>query len=272
LFQGIKESRKIFWIPDFQEEYFPYLFDEVSLKKRRKMRTFFAKQNKNIVVFSSENALMDFRNFYGPEINAKTKVLQFANPDHWKFESLFIEQTLQKYNLVSNGYFICPNQIWEHKNHQIVLDAVRMCSQKNSKLKVVFCGKEYDPRNPNYVTDLKLKGKDLVDSGHIQFLGFLPKDEQMCLIKESIALIQPSKFEGWSTTIEDGIVFGKQIIASNLLVNQEQLKDNGIYFDPVNTDELSKILLNYCNTNSYVDYNQRKRVEEFAFKLVGLLD
>lgn len=272
LFWGLSEKRKIFWIPDFQEEYFPHLFDDVNLKKRRKMRSFFANQTKSIVVFSSETALNDFKCFYGPSIIAKTKVLRFANPDKWQFSSTFIEQTLKKYDLTSNDYFICPNQIWEHKNHQIVLDAVRMCSQKNSKLNVVFCGKEYDPRNPNFVTFLKLKCKDLIDSGHLKFLGFLPKDEQMCLIKESIALIQPSKFEGWSTTIEDGIVFGKQIIASNLLVNREQLMDKGIYFDPENTEELSKILLNCYNMCSFVDYNRQQRIEEFAFKLVGLLD
>ncbi len=271
LFRGLSEKRKIFWIPDFQEEYFPHLFDDIALEKRRRTRSFFANQKKSIVVFSSETALNDFKCFYGPRIMANTKVLRFANPDKWQFSSTFIEQTLKKYDLTSNDYFICPNQMWEHKNHQIVLDAVKMCSQKNSNLKVVFCGKEHDPRNPRFALDLKTKGVDLVEKGNIKFLGFLPKDEQMCLIQESIGLLQPSNFEGWSTTIEDGITLNKLIIAKGLVVNKEQLGAKGIYFDTI--QELEDTLLKFYNTKEerYIQIKYPEdRVEKFAKKLISL--
>jgi glycosyltransferase involved in cell wall biosynthesis len=137
-------------------------------------------------------------------------------------------------------------------------------------LKVVFCGKEHDPRKPSFANELKLMGQDLVDNGNVYFLGYLPKNEQMCLINESIALIQPSKFEGWSTTIEDGIAFGKQIIASDLLVNQEQLTDKGLYFNPNDYKELSGILLSLSEVCGSVNYKQELRVKEFAHKLITL--
>jgi len=270
LFWGMSDRRKIYWIPDFQEEYFPHYFEVEILEKRRKMRAILSKQNKSMVVFSSRNALNDFKQYYGPEIKAKTKVLQFANPDKWEFDFNFTQKTLKRYNLKSNEFFICPNQMWEHKNHIIVLEALREGLKINQNLKVVFCGKEHDPRKPSFANELKLMGKDLVDNGNVYFLGYLPKNEQMCLINESIALIQPSKFEGWSTTIEDGIAFGKQIIASDLLVNQEQLTDKGLYFNPNDYKELSGILLNLSEVCGSVNYNQELRVKEFAHKLITL--
>ena len=270
LFWGMSDRRKIYWIPDFQEEYFPQYFEIEILEKRRKMRAILSKQNKSMVVFSSQNALNDFKQYHGPEIKAKTKVLQFANPDKWEFDVNFTQKTLKRYNLKSHDFFICPNQMWEHKNHIVVLEALREGLKIKQNLKVVFCGKEHDPRNPLFADGLKLMGKDLVDNGSVYFLGYLPKNEQMCLINESIALIQPSKFEGWSTTIEDGIAFGKQIIASDLLVNQEQLTDKGLYFNPNDYKELSRILLNLSVVCGSVNYNQELRVKEFAHKLITL--
>ena len=125
LFKGVAENRKIYWIPDFQEEYFPNLFEGDILLKRRKMRGALASQNKSNVVFSSHNALSDFRKFYGTKIKAQTKVLQFANPDKWVFDDSFVKTTLAKYNLNTNDFFICPNQMWVHKNHGVVLESLR---------------------------------------------------------------------------------------------------------------------------------------------------
>lgn len=272
IFLGLDEKRKIYWIPDFQEEYFSHLFGEDALEKRRKMRFSLAKQNTSVVVFSSQNAQNDFVKFYGPKIHAKTKVLHFANPDNWNFQEEFVRQTLSKYKLETNKFFICPNQMWEHKNHVIVFQALREALRTNQTLQIVFCGKEYDPRNPSFVNKLKESAIDLVEKGNVHFLGFLPKDEQMCLIKESTALIQPSKFEGWSTTIEDGISLGKRVIASNLDVNIEQLGDKGYFFNPENHVELSNHLLNLSREYVSVDYHQELRIREFASNLIGLVN
>ncbi len=36
-----------------------------------------------------------------------------------------------------------------------------------------------------------------------RFLGFIDRGEQLQLMKNSIAIVQPSLFEGWSTVVED---------------------------------------------------------------------
>ena len=272
IFYGLNDKRKVYWIPDFQEEYFSHLFGGDVIEKRRKMRSTLAKQTKSVVVFSSQNAQSDLIKFYGPEIQAKTKVLHFANPDKWNFNDDFSKRILNKFNLESNNFFICPNQMWEHKNHKIVFEALRLALKTNKHLKIAFCGKEHDPRNPAFVEELKKGANDLVEAGSICFLGFLPKEEQMCLIKESIALLQPSKFEGWSTTIEDGISLRKRVIASNLAVNIEQLGDKGYFFNPEDSEELAEHLLSLTVVFQNIEYYQEHRVKGFAKNLIGLID
>ena len=62
-------------------------------------------------------------------------------------------------------------------------------------------------------------------------------------MKNSICVIQPSKFEGWSTVIEDAKTMQKLVLASNLDVHLEQLGDKGIYFDPDKVDELAEAMI-----------------------------
>jgi glycosyltransferase involved in cell wall biosynthesis len=273
IFFGLNEKRKVFWIPDFQEEYYSHLFSEDIIEKRRLMRSSLARQSDSLVVLSSQNAREDFLKFYGPELKAKTKVLRFANPDKWDFQESFIKQTLYKYKLEKNKFFICPNQMWEHKNHILLLQALREAITINPEIKIVFCGREHDPRKPNFAVELKFTARDLVESKNVYFLGFLPKDEQMCLVKLSTGLIQPSMFEGWSTTIEDGISMKKQVFALDLKVNKEQLGSKGVYFK--NKTDLIGILLKMGTIESDFEITQQylnARIEDFATNLVTLLD
>jgi glycosyltransferase involved in cell wall biosynthesis len=271
IFRYIGLSRRVYWIPDFQEEYFSNLFDQNEIEKRRRTRKWLAKQGNSTVVFSSESARKDFYRFYGPSIMAKTKILHFANPNKYNFDITFKDEILKKYGLSKNAYFICPNQFWKHKNHILVLAGIRKLIQMGYKICVVFCGKENDPRQPNYFPKLKMESEDLVLAGAVRFLGFLPKEEQMCLVAESIAVIQPSLFEGWSTTIEDAIAQDKVVIASDLEVNKEQLGDKAIYFDPLKVDDFINAINTCMNlTDTRIFYNNQIRIQQFAQSIIEL--
>jgi hypothetical protein len=92
-------------------------------------------------------------------------------------------------------------------------------------------------------------------------MGIIPRNEQLLIMKHSQAVLQPSLFEGWSTVIEDAKSLQVPVVASSLLVNIEQLGNDGVFFDPYNPEELAIILLNYPERNLsdifYADYNKR---------------
>jgi glycosyltransferase involved in cell wall biosynthesis len=267
---GVPSKRRIYWVPDFQEEYFPELFEKRTVEKRRKMRKSLASQETSIVVFSSINARNDFIKFYGPDIFAKTKVLNFANPNIYKFSQKQIYETLTKYGVKKEGFFICPNQFWKHKNHGLVIEAVRELHRKGNPIVVLFCGREEDPRDFDYFPKLRKSAEDLVDLGVLKFLGFLPKEDQMCLISESKALIQPSLFEGWSTTIEDAISLNKPVLAADLEVNKEQLGGNGFFFKSTCVDDFIVKIEEIKKIGNRIDYNNINRVIDFAESLINL--
>ena len=74
----------------------------------------------------------------------------------------------------------------------------------------------------NYSDDLVKYVRQNKMSNNVKFLGEIPYSHVLELIKSSIAVINPSFFEGWSSTVEECKSINKTIILSNIDVHLEQ--------------------------------------------------
>ena len=224
----------------------------------------------DLVVLSSNDARNDYNKLY-PNAKAKPYVLSFAvtHPDFKKLSSKLI---LEKYKLASS-YFFSPNQFWAHKNHIVVLKAVKYLKDLGVHVIVAFSGKETDFRNAENFNSLKSYVKQYELEKHIRFLGFIDREEQLCLLDNSIAVIQPSLFEGWSTVVEDARALNKFIILSGLDVHKEQINENVHFFNPKNEKELAKILNRYyVEKPKTVILDYKNNIKEFANKFIDLVE
>ena len=258
-------KKKIYWIADFQEHFASDFFSKEAIENRKTSQFEVQSSLENLIV-SSNDALQHFNSLY-PEHTVKVSVLPFA-VTHPNYSHLNVTSLLKKYSLPEH-YFICPNQFWKHKNQIIVLKAVNELKNKGVNLTVAFTGNTADYRNPDYFLELKnfVKKHDL--SSHIKFLGFIDRMEQLHLMNNSIAIIQPSLFEGWSTVVEDAKSMNKFLIVSNIDIHKEQLiNSTALFFDPLNNQELGdsmekvyhqKLLPGLFEENSY-----KKNVKEFG--------
>lgn len=257
-----------FWIPDFQEKHMPHLFSKNEVRFRMKSHKNYLK-NRADLVFSSQTAKNDFDNYY-PENTNENVILRFVSIIDKSFENIDITGLFEKYH-IKMPYFIVPNQFWKHKNHEVILNAVKILSDKGVTFQMVLTGKEKDHRNPAYAIQLRdfVKENGLVDK--ILFLGFIPRDEQMQLMNNSLAIIQPSLFEGWSTVVEDSKVLNHFILVSDIPIHKEQIGENCMFFNPHNALELSDKMSNLLNkgvTTSKIDYDES--ILEFATKFISL--
>lgn len=265
----IKGLKKINWTPDFQEEFLPHFFTPEKIAERKK-------HQKNVVcngdfaVFSSQNAKNHFEQLY-PNVKAKTSVIHFA-VTHPNFLKENIDQLKEKYQL-PNNYFFAPNQFWAHKNHKVILEAVKKLKDQGQDIVVAFSGKEKDHRNIGYVDELKSFIKENNLKENIKFLGFIERTEQLCILQHSIAVIQPSLFEGWSTVVEDSKSIGKHIVLSNIEVHKEQIQNGVSFFDPLNSKELAENLSMLFNkTPSAINHNYQNKVVAFGKNFLALVD
>lgn len=254
------EQRTVCWIPDLQEKHLPQFFDRKELETRERQHRYYIDHFKHIV-FSSEAARSDFHRFY-PEATTHTHVVHFAVFPHTR-TALTIEDVRRKHGL-EGRYFMCPNQFWIHKNHATVIEAVALAASRGTRVTMVFSGKEHDHRAPGHAETLKKLVAERGLTDRIRFLGFLPRDEQLVLFENAIAIVQPSLFEGWSTAIEEAKALSKFVIASDLAVNREQLAQNAAFFPATDAGALAALLMKFKDIDPKCEAINYKR-NQYAF-------
>lgn len=233
-----KSEQTVCWIPDFQDRHLPELFTQEDLAYREKQHRDYAAHFRHIV-FSSHAAEADFRRFY-PEARTTSHVVHFAAFPPASTD-VDIDVLRARFRLPAR-YFYCPNQFWIHKNHKTVLEAVALLADKGISVTMVFSGKEHDHRAPDHARKLREYAAERGIADRVQFLGFLPREEQMALFRHAIAIVQPSLFEGWSTVIEDAKAVSQYVIAADIPVNREQIQRNVEFFDPLDSVALAGCL------------------------------
>jgi len=260
-----KNKKALAWIPDFQNKYLPEYFTEKELLERD------ARVKKNIsfetpIVFSSEDSKNDFEKFY-PQNNNKKFILHFA-VTHPDFSQIKIKNLEDKFKFNGNYYF-CANQFWQHKNHKTLFNAMRILKTKGENPTLLCSGSTKDYRNLEYFPMLEKFIAENNLQENIKILGFIDRAEQLCLMKNSIAVIQPSLFEGWSTTVEDCKALGKFIFLSDLKVHLEQIKENVCFFGRNNAEDLADKLQNTEIKENPVNYNDNiKQFGEDFYEII----
>jgi glycosyltransferase involved in cell wall biosynthesis len=270
--EDLKHVRElVFWIPDLQEKYLPDFFSPEEVKNRQLCCENMILQPHSIV-FSSYSALGDFNTFY-PDSKNNKNVLQFAvvHPD---LKSSNIDEVKVKYGIEGN-YFFSPNQFWQHKNQIAIIEATRVLRDKGIPVKIIFTGKEHDYRNPDYTINLKQKVVEYKLENEISFLGFIDRKDQLVLMKNAQAVIQPSLFEGWSTVVEDAKALNQTLIVSNISVHKEQLENNAYYFMPDDYNELALKMIEVINNpvnklRFNLDYSEN--IKNFARNLKSVIN
>ncbi len=232
-------SKSIIWIPDFQYLHFPKLFSlKYKIFKYINMKLYSKCAHK--ILLSSDSAKEDLK-IISNISDKKITVNKFFFKVPLKSKLKKFSYLKKKYEL-PDKYFYLPNQYWEHKNHRIVIEALKKIHDK--KIFICSTGSKNDHRNPEYFLSLMKNLKENKLENNYKYLGLVPYIDVMSLIYHSLAVINPSYFEGWSSSVEQANAYEKIIILSKIKVHLEQNPDNAYFFNPNNSNSLKNILLN----------------------------
>lgn len=249
-----RKIKTLGWIPDFQHKYLTHLFSEKETEVRECSYNLMAQLNDS-VVFSSHNALEDFLKFYKPAKSQSHYVLQFA--PFIEKEIVIKNDVLTKFD-INKEFFYIPNQFWVHKNHIFLLEAFAKISDKVDCI-LVFSGNMDDYRFPDYKHQINQTIEKLKISSKVKFLGIIEYGEVLQLILNSKAVINPSLFEGWSSTVEEAKALDKTIILSDIAVHLEQAPKKGHYYKQDSQDELAKKIVEV--------YEEKNVAEKYDFNI-----
>ncbi len=234
-------GRLIGWIPDFQHLYLPEYFDQAEIDRREAQCTVCAETSARMLL-SSEDSLDHFKTRF-PAHADKGKAIPF--PSIFAFEPPAAPQgdVRQKYNL-PEIFIMVANQFWAHKNHLTVVRALAALKRRGLSVTFVFTGQLGDHRNGAdcVLSTLLQEAAALGVYEQIRVLGLVPRADLLDLMRSAAAVLQPSRWEGWSTTVQDAKAIGRPVICSDLPVHREQAPDALFFFAPLDPEDLAEKL------------------------------
>jgi glycosyltransferase involved in cell wall biosynthesis len=176
-----------------------------------------------------------------PIADGKTFVLPFRvkfPTEHLKTSS---SDVLNEYTLPNRFFLVC-NLFAPTKNHIVIFEALKRLQDDGLFPTLVCTGDLHDYRNPKFANTILRSINQNGVSQQVRLLGVIPRHQQIQLMRHSVAVIQPSLFEGWNTGVEEAHCLGKTLILSDIPVHREQNPPDAFLFDPQSPSDLAKAL------------------------------
>jgi glycosyltransferase involved in cell wall biosynthesis len=145
-----------------------------------------------------------------------------------------------KYDLPKR-YFFYPAQFWRHKNHELIVQAAKLLSDRNETIPFVFCGAYTDYFRARHFMELRTLATQL--GVRIHYVGAVPAEEMPALYSLSAGLVMPTFFGPTNIPPLEAWHYGRPVIASDIRGMREQIGDAGLLVDPRSPADLAAALL-----------------------------
>jgi glycosyltransferase involved in cell wall biosynthesis len=244
-FQVLPASIDIPWIgylADLQHKYLKELFSESEKRKRDRHFDAMIHAARSILV-NSKSVKSDLIEFYGAAETTVTALPFSASALNSWFECDPREVAV-RYEL-QEPYFIICNQFWKHKGHRTAFLAFAELAEQVPEVSLVCTGSLEDYRDPTYFNSLQriLKNRNL--EKRVKILGLIPKIDQIGLLRNAIAVVQPTLFEGGpgGGCVFDAISVGVPAIVSDIAINRELMSEEITFFRAESVESLRDEML-----------------------------
>lgn len=235
----------IAWIPDFQHRYLPHMFSRAAYWKRELGLRLQVASGRTIMV-SSEDARRSCELFF-PSSVGRIHAVPFTVLVNDMALAVDPAPVRLRHGLPPR-YVYLPNQYWKHKNHRLVIEALSF--MRDSDVVVASTGHGSDPRHPRLYEELQALVKANGLENQFRFLGMVSYPEVIALMRGATAILNPSLFEGWSTTVEEARALGIPLLLSDLSVHREQMGSDAEYFPPDSPEALAALLRKYSSSGA----------------------
>lgn len=226
------------YIFDFQHRHLPQFFTEQERTKRDRAFEKMLSSAKTVVV-NARDVVNDIERYY-PNRRARVFSMPFSPAPASDAFSVNVDDARQRHG-VHGRYFIVCNQFWKHKDHGTAFKAFAVLAAQYPDLKLVCTGLTSDYRFPRHFSQLMGEAARDGIANRILPLGLIPKPDQLALIRGSVALIQPTLFEGGpgGGAVYDAVALGRRSIVSDIPINTEIEESTVTFFKASNVESLA---------------------------------
>ena len=187
-----------------------------------------------LVVVDSEELETNARQSYGITANKFVRI-SFSPPRG------VLEKKAPKARLpeeivnIRGNYVFYPAQLWTHKNHQRIAEAIAILKGRGHDIHAVFVGKDHGAG-----ASLRRSIEALGVADNIHFLGYVDDEMVPELYRASLGLVMASYFGPTNIPPLEALLLDVPVIASSQHI--EQLGDAAIFFNPDDAEELANAI------------------------------
>ncbi|MBO6055496.1 MAG: glycosyltransferase family 4 protein [Alphaproteobacteria bacterium] len=160
-------------------------------------------------------------------INLSTRLYFDNNPE----KTL---KTMNRYNLKPQKYFIFCSGWWPNKNHGNLIKAFNKFTQKNSDIKLILVGDHHGVYQSRPIEEFS--------SDRVIITGFVPDEELGILLKNALAFIHPSVYEGFGMPIIEAMANGIPVACSNVASLPEVAGSAALFFNPFDVGSITRVM------------------------------
>ena len=114
------------------------------------------------------------------------------------------------------------------------MQAFNKFAQKNSEIKLILVGKYPSKFKSRPISDFR--------SDRLIISGFVPDEELGILLKNALAFIHPSVYEGFGMPIVEAMANGIPVACGNVASLPEVAGSAALFFDPFDTDSITQAM------------------------------
>ena len=252
-FGALFEGKKIVCVHDLMHLYSHFSETSSFLKKKvRNLRYKLIARDSNIILVDSLYGKNQFLDNY-----------QFDKKKIFPFDFFVLKKKIKKkIKNLPKKYIFYPAQFWPHKNHEKLVEAIKVASIKIPDIKLILCGFN----DKNYSKIRKLVNK-LKLNKNILFFGYIAENEKNYLYKKARSLIMPTFFGPRNIPPIEAILNNCPILISDIFESRKQCGDCALYFNPHCLKSISdKIIRIWTNDKLFkkLKYNTLKKQKVYS--------
>ncbi len=221
---------RIVWIYDFQHRHYPENFSLEELERRDRLFKAHADSSSLLLIYS-QSVMKDLKEFAARAL-ARARLLRFVPHIPTECYARTAEDTHSRYGLPER-FFLMPNHFLPHKNHRVVVEALGQLAARGCRPVVVCTGRRQTPAAERLAERCRYYGV----SNQFVCLDVVPREDYFHLLRASLAVINPSRFEGFGLSVAEAKYLGKRAILADIPVMREHEISDAFYAAPDAPDE-----------------------------------
>ena len=191
--------------------------------------------NADHIVAISESTKRDLLETYPSIAGDRVTVIPLAAETHRHDGASFPEVAAKLgLNVVGGEYLLYVGARHGYKNFQILMDLLHRWAGSR-ELRVLSVGGERSEQDRTALRSLGLER-------HVTFLETVSNDELSVLYRNALALVYPSRYEGFGLPVLEAMAAGCPVLCADAASLPEVGGDAALYFDPASVDSLESAI------------------------------